>query len=128
MRFSLILLAMFVMLLLLNCSSEKQESADEDQASSTAPGETGYSLEDFKQLSWMTTDWVRSGRTRDLHESWRPDGEGRYVGIGYYIGENGDSTVMEQLALEFAEGEIHYIPTVAHNQGPVIFKLIEFSI
>jgi hypothetical protein len=76
-------------------------------------------------LQWLVGEWVSEGKRNITYESWQ-NGVGGLDGIGRSKSrESGEIKVTETLQLITKDNEILYVPTVAHNPGPVAFRLMQ---
>ncbi len=81
----------------------------------------------LEKLQWLVGDWVSEGTTNITYESWQWQGD-QLEGVGRSKSRaSGEIRVTETLQLLSRNGDILYIPTVAHNPGPVPFTLVQHS-
>lgn len=78
---------------------------------------------EMKGLSWLEGEWTSQKPGSDMitREIWKAEGN-KLVGKGLVL-QNADTTFTESLKLEMVDGTLCYVANVAHNDGPVIFKL-----
>ena len=88
-----------------------------------ASAQSEIRLQDF---SWLVGTWecldVKPGEV--LTETWTQAGDGTFHGEGLII-HGTDTIVMEQLQILEREGSCYYVANVAHNPGPVSFRITE---
>lgn len=73
------------------------------------------------QFSWLEGTWTHNGEAVEI---WKRMPDGTYQGKGGSI-EHGDTLFYEQLEIRADGSEVQYIPTAAHNDGPVTFTLTD---
>ena len=96
------------------------------QEESRPPQFQAESSSQLKNLNWLAGTWQNQGGVHNAFESWEIEDEQAMIGRGYVI-KDGDTTISEMLQLEEKDGDIFYVATVAHNPGPVYFKLVKMS-
>jgi hypothetical protein len=78
------------------------------------------------KLNWVLDKWVGEGNGGTMYESWVKTDDNLFKGDAYTI-RNGDTVFTESLKIEKVGDDIFYVATVAHNPGPVSFKLVGLS-
>ncbi len=73
----------------------------------------------------MKGSWVMKTDNAKIYEHWYADGDSALSGSSYRVTTEGDSILLEQLAIKFINDTLCYIPTVLdqNDSEPVIFKL-----
>lgn len=87
------------------------------------PKEEPFSMD---KLNWILDKWVGEGNGGTMYENWVKADENLFNGEAYTI-KNGDTIFTESLKIEKIGDDIFYVAEVAHNPGPVSFRLIELS-
>lgn len=75
----------------------------------------------FSHLFYLEGHWIIKGERADIHEIWEHRSDSLLTAISFYL-VKGDTSNLETVELKNINGEIYYIPTVKHNNGPVYFK------
>ena len=83
-------------------------------------------LDNFEKLSWIVDSWISQQGESITHENWTRLNDTVYSGESHTI-KDGDTVFTEQLKIEKIGEDIFYTAAVAHNPGPVSFKLVELE-
>ncbi|RPI16928.1 MAG: hypothetical protein EHM58_10990 [Ignavibacteriae bacterium] len=78
------------------------------------------------KFDWMLDNWVMADENGITRERWIKESDTILRGNSYTI-KNGDTVFTEKISIEKRGDEIFYIAIVAHNPGPVDFKLVYLS-
>ncbi|MDN5200051.1 DUF6265 family protein [Fulvivirgaceae bacterium BMA10] len=76
----------------------------------------------IEDLSWLLGTWLNDMGARKSYEIWKKTSSTKFSGIGYTL-KNRDTVFVEKLAILVENDEVFYSANVAHNAGPVLFKL-----
>ena len=79
----------------------------------------------LKNFNWLLGKWKLSNG-EEVYESWIRLDDHTFEGRGYTI-KDGHEQTSESIKLEQRGEDMFYVPTVAHNLGPVDFRLVNYS-
>lgn len=80
----------------------------------------------FEKLSWIEDNWISPQDGSIIYENWVRVDDSAYSGESYTV-KNGVTVFTEKLKIEKIGDDIFYTAVVAHNPGPVHFKLVELD-
>ena len=83
---------------------------------------------DLKNFEWLLGKWERVNENpeKTTFENWERHSPTTLKGTGITL-KGQDTIFMEKLRIEIRQENIYYIPEVAHNAAPVLFKIQECS-
>ncbi len=87
---------------------------------------TGCSqIPSIDDLAWLEGKWERTNAKPGTvaEEHWQRNTNGELRGIGF-TKRGADTAFVERLVIKVIENEVYYSADVAHNQAPVLFKMI----
>lgn len=84
--------------------------------------ETKGSESALKRLSWLIGTWKSTDKEKVGYEVWRADSSACFVGEEYTM-KGSEKTWSEKLRIEATDSGLFYVADVAHNAGPVQFKM-----
>jgi len=74
-------------------------------------------------FDWLVGKWQLKGK--QSFETWAPSGD-RLIGKSFKISGQ-DTTFLEEILIERRDGNFHYVPDVAGEQGPIPFKIVQYT-
>jgi hypothetical protein len=78
-----------------------------------------------KEFGWLRGCWKIE--ERNVYEFWQADKQTKKLLAKSFSIENGDSVVTESIQLLEDNGNFYYVPDVAGEQGPVLFKITSYD-
>ncbi|MFD1002539.1 hypothetical protein ACFQ21_24655 [Ohtaekwangia kribbensis] len=79
-----------------------------------------------KEFGWLVGTWKLKDKNAFEHWVYR-EKENVLYGISYRIKNTADTVVTEEITLKFQDNSFYYIPDVAGVQGPVPFKITQYT-
>jgi hypothetical protein len=83
-------------------------------------------LNEIEKLSWIIDKWISLSGESIIYENWKKLDDTTFTGVSHTV-KNGDTVFTEKLKIEKIDNDIFYTAVVAHNPGPVSFKLVELG-
>ncbi len=87
---------------------------------------TGVELKSLDDFDWLLGTWRRHNGADTSYETWQRTSGNAFAGTAWEnIGS--DTNIVERLKIISTDSGYYYVADVAHNQGPVYFRLATFE-
>ncbi len=72
----------------------------------------------LKPYNWLLGKWLMDERIKGLHEDWKYQENGTFIGKSYYINNTtADTVLLETMTLKVVKDEIHLCPRVVDQNA-----------